>query len=221
MPKWFKLLLGLLLLPACLAAAETLGHVLKTGGRALTFWWAFGFGAGAWFLIFILLPRPMWLYVVGHEFTHVLWAWLFGARLKKFKATSKGGHVVLTRNNFLIALAPYFFPFYSFLVVLVFVLGHLLWDWSRHQNVFHFCLGLSYAFHLTLTACILRHRQSDITGQGRLFSFVIIFLGNISVLLLGLPVLTRGVSAADAFILWGRLTAGVWLRCLEFLERLV
>ena len=37
---------------------------------------------------------------------------------------------------------------------------------------------------------ILQTQQSDLTSQGYLFSGVIIFLGNISVLLIGLPLLT-------------------------------
>jgi hypothetical protein len=55
----------------------------------------------------------------------------------------------------------------------------------------HFFVGAAYAFHLTLTWHILQTRQSDITTQGYFFSMVIIFLGNIAVLLIGLPLLMR------------------------------
>ena len=37
----------------------------------------------------------MWIYVVGHELTHAVWVWLFGGSVKKFKATSNGGHVIV------------------------------------------------------------------------------------------------------------------------------
>jgi hypothetical protein len=76
------------------------------------------------------------------------------------------------------------------LVVLLFLAGHLIWGWSRWTPGFHLLLGAAYAFHLTLTWEILQTRQSDITGQGYLFSGVVIFLGNALVLLLGIPLLT-------------------------------
>ncbi len=63
-----------------------------------------------------LLPKPMRVYVFGHELTHAIWTWLFGGRVKRFKATSTGGHVVDHEEQFLITLAPYFFPLYVVLV---------------------------------------------------------------------------------------------------------
>ena len=125
-----------------------------------------------------------------HELTHVVWSWLFGGKLKKFKATSEGGEVVITKSNFLVALAPYFFPLYAVFVVVVFLVGHLIWNWSAWTPLFHGILGAAYAFHLTLTIEVLKTEQSDITSQGYLFSGVIIFLGNALGLLLAIPLLT-------------------------------
>src|ERR1700679_3831603 len=130
MPKWIKLIIAVLLLPICGGAAMALIKVLHACGTADTTWIPILGGAACWLVIFLLLPKPMWVYVLGHEFTHVLWTWLFGGRVKKFKASSKGGHVVVTKNNFLISLAPYFFPVYAAIVVLVYVTGHLIWNWA-------------------------------------------------------------------------------------------
>jgi hypothetical protein len=85
---------------------------------------------------FFLLPKPMWIYVFGHELTHALWTWLFGGQVKKMKVTSKGGHVVISKTNFVIALAPYFFPLYVVLVVGVFALGNLIWNWAAISSGF-------------------------------------------------------------------------------------
>ena len=189
-PKWLKFILGLLLLPLCAGAVPALVWVVRASGGASEVWVPLGAGAACWLVIFAILPKPMWIYVVGHELTHVVWSWLFGGKLKKFKATSQGGEVVITKSNFLVALAPYFFPLYAVLVVLLFLAGHLIWGWSRWTPGFHLLLGAAYAFHLTLTWEILQTRQSDITGQGYLFSGVVIFLGNALVLLLGIPLLT-------------------------------
>jgi len=204
-----KFILALFLLPVCAGAVSTMAMVIQQSGRIETIWVPFAAGVACWVVIYILLPRPMWIYVVGHEFTHALWGWAFGARLKKFKATSKGGHVVLTKSNFLIALAPYFFPVYSTVVILVFVAGHLLFGWRRYQAFFHLCLGMTYAFHLALTAHVLQSRQSDVTDQGYFFSGVIIFLGNITVLLLGIPLLGGHTGVLTVLRWWLESTAQV------------
>ncbi len=215
-PKWVKLILALLLLPLCIGAVSALVRVLRATGGADHFWVAFVGGAACWLVVFLLLPKPMLLYVFGHELTHALWTWLFGGRVKKFKASASGGQVVVSKSNFLIVLAPYFFPLYAVLVVALFALGHLVFDWSRQVVWFHLLLGAAYSFHITLTWHILQTRQSDITSQGWLFSAVVIFLGNIGVLLVALPVLTARVKLLTAMGWWLHDSAGVLFR----LERL-
>jgi hypothetical protein len=201
-PKWLKFMLGLLLLPVCAAAARTFWRLLQATGSAESFWVVFVAGAAIWLVVFLILPKPMWVYVVGHELTHAVWVWLCGGRVTQFKVSSKGGHVLVTKNNFLISLAPYFFPLYVVLVVLVFVGGHWLWDWSGYQVAFHLLLGSAYSFHVTLTIYILRTRQSDITQNGYLFSACIIFLGNILVMMIGLPLLTQSAGVGDVLRWW-------------------
>ena len=212
MPKWVKTIIAILLLPACIGAAQALWLVLRANGNTDTVWVAMAAGAACWVVIYLMLPKPMWIYVFGHELTHALWAWLCGGDVKKFKVSSAGGHVVVTKTNFLIALAPYFFPIYVALVVGVFALGHLIWDWHAYLMWFHLCIGAAYAFHLTLTWHILKTRQTDITSQGYLFSAVVIFLGNIAVLLLGLPLLTSRPELTRAVGWWLESTGAVWTR---------
>ena len=67
---------------------------------------------------------------------------------------------------------------------------------------FHLLIGAAYAFHVTLTMDILRTRQTDITSQGTFFSTVIIFLGNIFILLIGLPLLTGTMGVLPTLALW-------------------
>jgi hypothetical protein len=151
----------------------------------------------------------MWVYVFGHELTHAVWVWLFGGSVKKFKATASGGHVVVSKSNALIALAPYFFPLYAVLVVLGFALGNLFWNWQGYLPWFHLLVGAAYAFHVSLTWHILKSRQTDITDQGYLFSAVVIFLGNIIVLLVGIPLLTARVDLLTMLRWWFECTGEV------------
>jgi len=198
MPKWAKTTIAVLLLPLCVGSTQALFMVLRASGSADVVWVPMLAGAACWLVIYLLLPRPMWVYVFGHELTHAIWTWAFGGRVKKFKATSTGGHVVVTKNNFIITLAPYFFPLYVVLAVLLFVVGHLVWGWTRYQVWFHLLAGAAYAFHVTLTCHALQTRQTDITQQGYLFSAVIIWLGNVAVLLLGVPLLAAQVDLTTA-----------------------
>jgi hypothetical protein len=201
-PKWLKFIFAVLLLPFCIGAAKALGRTLSFTGRAETIWIAVLAGAGCWMAVFLLLPKPMRIYVFGHELTHALWTWLFGGRVKKFKVSARGGYVVTTKTNFLIALAPYFFPVYVAIVLGVFAVGHLLWNWRQYFVLCHLLIGSAYAFHVTLTFHILKTRQTDITSQGYLFSMVVIFLGNVLVLLIGIPLLTAEISIGSALKWW-------------------
>lgn len=198
MLKFLKFLIAIALLPVCAGAAMALWHVLRITGSADTTWVPFLGGVACWCVIFFLLPRPMWIYVFGHELTHALWTWAFGGRVKRMKVTSDGGHVVISKTNFLITLAPYFFPLYAVIVIALFAIGHLIWDWHHYLVYFDLLLGAAYAFHFTLTLHTLQTRQTDITSQGYLFSFVVIFLGNIAVLLFGIPLLTGKAGLFDA-----------------------
>jgi hypothetical protein len=202
MPRLLKNALGLLLLPACLAAAAALWRVVHASGDAEAFWVMFGAGAGGAVLALLLLPKPMLTYVIGHELTHALTTWLCGGQVARFKVSSQGGHVIVSKSNWLIALAPYFLPLYAVLVVAGQVIGHWFWGWSVASPWFHFALGAAYGFHLTLTWHILGTDQTDVSGQGYLFSAAVICLGNILVLLLGLPLLTAELSVFTAIYWW-------------------
>jgi hypothetical protein len=201
-PKWVKTLIALALLPVCAGAAAALWRVVQASGKADVVWVAALAGAGCWLTIYLLLPKPMWVYVVGHELTHALWTWLFGGRVKKFKASGQGGHVVVTKSNFLIALAPYFFPLYALLLAAVFNLGSYFWNLRPYRVWFHLLLGFAYGFHVTLTWHVLKSQQSDIADQGYLFSAVIIFLGNVTVLLIGISLLAAQVNVWTALHWW-------------------
>jgi hypothetical protein len=207
--KWIKTVLGLLLVPVCAGIAVALWRVLAASARADTVWIVLLAGGGCWLSIYLLLPKPMWVYVFGHELTHAIWTWMMGGQVKKFKVRSTGGHVVVTRSGFLVALAPYFFPLYAMIVAALFGIASLIWDLRPFLAGFHLLLGAAYAFHLTLTWHILKSRQTDITDQGYIFSFVVIFLGNAIVLLLGIPLLTSSVTIPQAFGYWWEGTWGI------------
>lgn len=212
MLKWAKFFLALLLLPFCAGGLQALVQAVRNCAGADTVWVPLLAGGAAWISFYLLMPPPLRLYVFGHEFTHVLAAWAFGGKVKKFRATAAGGHVVVTRQNFLIVLAPYFFPFYLMLLAGIFALGDAIWGWDALRPWFYFLAGAAYGFHLTLNVRALQTRQSDIVSQGRLFSAVIILLGNMILFLTMLSLLTQRAGLLEIFSGWWRATAAIYRR---------
>ena len=90
--------------------------------------WAFGIGFFLWVALYFLLPRPIRTYVLAHELTHALWAWLTGSHVSRMKLSKNGGSVVVSKNNILITLAPYFFPLYTMMVIAGYAILSLFFD---------------------------------------------------------------------------------------------
>lgn len=198
MPKWLKAVAALLLLPACVGVGRALVRVGAASGAADRFWVVVLAGAGAWFAVYGLLPKPMRVYVFGHELSHALWAWACGGTVRRFRVSATGGSVVTNRPNFLVVLAPYFFPLYAVLVVVAYVVGDWVWGWQDYLPGFHLLLGAAYGFHVTMTVDALRTEQTDITSQGYGFSAVVIWLGNGLVLYAGVVCLAGATNGWTA-----------------------
>ncbi|MBP1589524.1 MAG: hypothetical protein ILO10_04945 [Kiritimatiellae bacterium] len=222
--KKTKFLLGLLLLPVCAALTLTFCRVVTVLAEAPSrLPWlhvaATVAGAAIWLLVWFLLPRMTRTYVLGHELTHALWTLFFGGRPSDLKVTSSGGSVRVTRNNVWVSLAPYFFPFYTILVLLVWLVVRAIWPIARpYAPIALFWMGLTWAFHLTFTFHYLRGGQPDVYEHGRLFSYALIYLLNLALLVVTLVAVSawsfRGAAvdflqhlgdflrAADTFRQW-------------------
>ncbi len=124
-----------------------------------------------------------------HEITHLLFGLLFLKVPKGFKVTMHdGGHVKLSGSNFLIYLAPYFFPTISY-----FLLLFLYFIPSEYYPIFYGILGASLAFHLVSTWSELHLKQTDLQKSGMIFSSIflpvanLVFYGALIVLIFGKP----------------------------------
>jgi hypothetical protein len=95
------------------------------------------------------------------------------------KIGKNGGHVMLSKSNFIISLAPYFFPFYTGLVIALWVAAGCFLDLSAYEPWWLAAIGLTWGFHVTFTVYMLSQRQPDVQENGRLFSYVIIYLANL------------------------------------------
>jgi hypothetical protein len=183
--RFLRFMAGLALLPLCAAVTLTLFDLLRglsarSGAFASpeTLWLLAGYflWLGMWFV----LPQPVRTYVMAHELTHALWGLLFGARVRNLRVSERGGSVSLSKTNLLITLAPYFFPLYTVLVILLRWAVGLFVHPVPVPFLWLFLVGFTWGFHLCFTVQSLLTRQPDIHEYGRLFSYAVIYLFNLA-----------------------------------------
>ena len=205
MANFLRLLTGIALLPACWGFARALfDTIIESAG-------ADGFsaealsllgGIAAFALAWMALSHPVKAYVLGHELTHAIWGLLFGARPSDLRVGEGGGSVRLTKSNLLITLAPYFFPFYTFVVVVCALVTFAFLRPLPCLPLWMFLIGFTWAFHVLFTLETLGQRQPDVKLYGRIFSWTFIFLVNVLTVLVWLASTTPVTfSAVGGFLL--------------------
>ena len=208
MANFGRWLIGLALLPMCWGFVRTLVDSLVTaaggGGGFSAESVALLGGMAAFALAWATLSHPVRMYVLGHELTHALWGLIFGARPSDVKVSESGGSVRLTKSNFVITLAPYFFPFYTFVVIVVALITYAFLRPLPFLPFWMFLIGFTWAFHVLFTLETLTRRQPDVKLYGRVFSWVVILLVNVFLVLIWLASTTPLTFAALGGILVSR-----------------
>ncbi len=185
-------LLGLMLIPLCVAAARTLWRMISSGTRpfqdAANSTPALFFCGGVllWLLLYGILPRPVKIYVLGHELTHAFCAWLSGGTAWGLRVGNRGGSVAVTVSNFFVVLGPYFIPLYAVLVLAAYFFFSLFVDPEPMHVWWMAGLGVSWGFHLTFTGSALSLPQKDMEVYGPLFSYSVIVFFNLLLLVAGM-----------------------------------
>ncbi|MBV9009106.1 MAG: hypothetical protein JO354_08065 [Verrucomicrobia bacterium] len=204
--RWVKNLVAIFLLPWAAILTETFFSAFARAAFHQRLWagaefWFFSLGALLWLIAFVGLPRPVLVYVFGHELTHALWVWLMGGRVSKFRVGSEGGHIITNRTNFWIALAPYFFPIYSVLAIILYGIATLFVNVAPFGQLLFATIGITWAFHFSFTLWMIPKNQSDLRDHGTFFSLVFIYLMNVALLsfllILASPQITFASFGAD------------------------
>lgn len=190
MANFFRLLIGIVLLPACWAFARSLFEAVcvsagANGAFSVETLSLLG-GIAAFALCWMALAHPVKAYVLGHELTHAIWGILFGAKPSALKVGANGGSVKLTKSNMLITLAPYFFPFYTFVVIVAALVTFAFLRPLPFLPLWMFLIGFTWAFHVLFTLETLALRQPDVKIYGRIFSWTFIFIVNVAIVLVWL-----------------------------------
>jgi hypothetical protein len=200
--RWVKFVIAIFLLPLCAILTQTFFTVFARATVTQRLWaaeefWFFSLGAILWLIAFFGLPRPMLVYVFGHELTHALWVLLMGGRVSRFRVGREGGHIVTDRNNFWIALTPYFFPLYSLIVIGTYGALGLFFNVQPYGRLLYALIGVTWAFHFTFTCWMIPKKQTDLTDHGTFFSLVVIYLMNLLLLSIMLALASSEITFAD------------------------
>ncbi len=185
--RWVKFCAGILLLPVAWVLSSAFFHEFAHAALNKYFWateefWFFSLGVVLWLIAFFGLPRPLWVYVFGHELTHALWVWVMGGRVREFKVRPQGGYIVTNKTNTWIALSPYFFPLYSVLLVGLWAAVNAVLELEDFRRWLFAGLGATWAFHFSFTIWMIGKGQSDLESQGTFFSLVLIYVVNLLIL---------------------------------------
>lgn len=200
--RWVKTIIAIFLLPICAILTQTFFTVFARATVTQRLWaaeefWFFSLGVVLWLIAFFGLPRPIILYVFGHELTHALWVWLMGGRVSRFQVGREGGHIVTNRTNFWIALAPYFFPLYSILAIAIYGALSIFHNAQPYGRLLYAVIGVTWAFHLTFTCWMIPKKQTDLRDHGTFFSLVVIYLLNLVLLSVMLIFASRQITFAS------------------------
>lgn len=194
--RLLRLFLALLLLPVCYVTTVALFKVSSTaeGGDNLTFWLqllktpqCFYFLIGMMLMtgwcLSNLVERPLlYLYVLGHELTHAIFVWICLGKVSSIHVTADGGYIMTNKSNTIIALSPYFVPFWTVVILAISTGLEASVQIPYHSEALYFCIGGSWAFHLFFTAWMIRQDQPDLVENGIFFSIVLIYLANVVLL---------------------------------------
>lgn len=114
-----------------------------------------------------------------HEITHAFFAVLTFNKITGILATDgKGGEILYRgKSNWVISLSPYFFPIHTLpLVILLFLVSS---QFTFHVKI---AIVLSFTFFLITAFKQFSIRQTDVTESGVIFSFIVVPLLNIYII---------------------------------------
>jgi hypothetical protein len=129
----------------------------------------FFYGALAFSVLWLMFFRRRgWFVTLEHELTHCVFAIILGNRVTNLTAGVDGGKMTFTgTDNWLLTIAPYFFP--TFTIGLL-GLSHL--GSTPFSDELLFLFGFTLAYHILSTFAETSFQQPDLQQVGLLFSSI-------------------------------------------------
>jgi hypothetical protein len=151
-----------------------------------------------------------------------VWGLAFGARVSNLKVGKSGGSVSLSKSNVWITLAPYFFPFWTIIVVVAALVTRCFVSPLPWPCAWLFAIAFTWCFHVCFTIRSLMQPQPDVQEYGRLFSYVLIWTFNVAGVIAWIACTTEVTWRAVGECLWGRISGAylaIGLRLFETVSK--
>lgn len=137
-------------------------------------------------VLFLLIPGLVGSFfaIAEHELTHMLFAVLTFHRPKSLDINQDvgGSFSFVGKGNWLIALAPYFFPTFTFIIMIGTPI-YLLFV-PKLPSFYLTLLGVFIGYHFIATLLSIHPKQTDFKVAG--YAFTICFLPGINLILYGI-----------------------------------
>lgn len=170
-----KNIIALLLLPFAISYLIRFFYVLSLvfSNWFIFSFFVYGFLAYSLFYFIFLYHKPGFWDTLEHELTHILFAVVMFKPVHALSVIRGGGGATWLGKeaNFLIRLAPYFFPTFPMLVILLKPIIQ-----PAYFNYYMAFLGILMSYHIFSSIKESHPWQTDIIEEGRFFSYVFIFL---------------------------------------------
>lgn len=214
--EFAKTIVGLFFLPVVVSISITFYEQFGSIGSWSIEQQYFITGVMTYCFMHLVIFKPSYIYVFGHESVHALATWLCLGRVKSFKVSSSGGSVSTSKNNIFISLSPYFVPFYSIAAAItIYIANNVFLESSVPYKYFLFILGLTLSMHIVMTIDSLKTKQSDLAKAGYLISKIIIYVINMIVIAGVLGLMTKGFSFTNFIVNAWNLTIDIYQRIFQ------
>ena len=203
MKKFLKFLIGIVLLPFAFFFIYDFLGVLWAIIKNFQKTFPFIFGAAIYCILHRYVYNFSRPYVLAHEICHALVAWFSGYHVSEIQVQEESGQTKVSNVNTFVLLAPYCIPLYAFICTILFYITSLFWvEILNYEKLFLGSLGFFVAFHLIRTYKTLTEtEQSDITlAGGGVFSFVLIAIVNLTLIILFINFLFPGIIVPTAVL---------------------
>jgi hypothetical protein len=178
---------------ALLSVSASIEMVRLVRGLSVTTHEEISFFSGfiVYMVIHFLFYKPVFAHVMAHELTHMFISALFGGKTKSLHVSTEGGKVLVSKSNFIVSLAPYFFPLYAFVAAFIYFIAR-----DEYRVYVAFFVGAALSFHIALTIFSLTTKQSDLYEDGTniVFSLLFVFFMNIMIIALILSIVSQKVN---------------------------
>jgi len=226
-----RTIIGIFLIFPCFISTVAMFEVNTLPSSASSFWQQlfytdaflyFSIGSFlmlGWFWTKLFRKTFLYIYVLGHELTHAFFIFICGGKISGFKVTPDGGYVITNKTNVLIALSPYFVPFWTCIVLAISYIAGFFIDIPYHAEILYFLIGFTWTFHLAWTIWMIPRDQPDLKENGSFFSLTIIYLANILLLATLLCLSPSGITFKSYCYQWINLFIENGLTLISWLKR--